>query len=85
MCSCDCKVFLSKKLDPLGQTKKLWIDRLNRENALVESSPLPTPTSKPPQRLRISYPFGTSPLLQEQVSFDTPVMAAVNCSKCTPE
>ncbi|CAL8466765.1 g6301 [Coccomyxa elongata] len=49
-----------------SQTKKLWIDRLNREKALVEGSPLPTPTPKPPQRLSISYPFATSPLLQEQ-------------------
>ncbi|KAK9916242.1 hypothetical protein WJX75_000412 [Coccomyxa subellipsoidea] len=49
-----------------SQTKKLWIDRLNREKKLVESSPLSTPKPKPPQRLSISYPFSTSPLLQEQ-------------------
>jgi hypothetical protein len=57
---------------PLQQTKKLWIDRLNREKKLVESSPLSTPKPKPPQRLSISYPFSTSPLLQEQVRLPKP-------------
>ncbi len=51
----------------LLQTKKLWIDRLQREKKSREKSALPVPVAKPPNRLSISYPFSSSPLLQEQV------------------
>ncbi len=51
----------------LLQTKKLWIDRLQREKKSLEKSALPVPVAKAPNRLSISYPFSSSPLLQEQV------------------
>ena len=51
----------------LLQTKKLWIDRLQREKKSLEQSSLPVPFAKPPSRICISYPFSSSPLLQEQV------------------
>ena len=52
------------------QTKALWMERLRKEKARldVEGSPLPEVVSKAPKRLSVSYPFSTSPLLQEQVS-----------------
>ena len=51
------------------QTKALWMERLRREKARlgVDGSPLPEVVSKAPKRLAVSYPFSTSPLLQEQV------------------
>lgn len=51
------------------QTKALWMERLRREKARlgVEGSPLAEVVSKAPKRLIVSYPFSTSPLLQEQV------------------
>ena len=48
------------------QTKKLWIDRLQREKKSIEGSSLPVPCAVPPKKLSISYPFSSSPLLQEQ-------------------
>ena len=50
------------------QTKKLWIDRLQRDKKALEGSALPTPSPKPPKTLSISYPFSSSPILQEQVA-----------------
>jgi hypothetical protein len=49
------------------QTKMLWVERLKREEALVEGSPLPEPKPKAPRTLSVSYPFSTRPLLQDQV------------------
>lgn len=54
---------------PLLQTKKLWIDRLQRGKKYVENSQQPVPFAKPPRKLSISYSFSSSPLLQEQVSY----------------
>ena len=50
------------------QTKKLWIDRLQRDKKALEGSALPSPSPKPPKTLSISYPFSSSPILQEQVA-----------------
>jgi hypothetical protein len=51
----------------LLQTKKLWLDRLQREKKAFEGSSAPIPFPKAPKKLVIEYPFSSSPLLQEQV------------------
>ena len=52
----------------LLQTKKLWLDRLQREKKALEGSSAPIPFPKAPKKLVIEYAFSSSPLLQEQVS-----------------